>query len=354
MRDKMLFVMLLIITVAGILIGVSYYIINVVRPPNPSGPGGSGGLPIEVVFEIRPGETTAEIAANLADAGLINSAFVFQTYARLRGMDASLEAGRYTLRSDMTMDQILEVLSQAPVAEEITFTIPEGMRLEQVTEVLEDGGIVSAADFREALQETYPYQFLADRPAGATLEGYLFPDTYRIFRTATATEVVNLLLGTFDQKFDAGMREQARQKGMTIFQVVTLASIVEKEALHDEERPLIASVYLNRLEAGMALDADPTVQYAVGYNARQQRWWPVLYFDELGITSLADIDSPYNTYRYPGLPPGPICSPGLASLRAVVEPADTDYYYFVAKNDGSHAFASTLEEHNANVARYQH
>jgi UPF0755 protein len=165
--------------------------------------------------------------------------------------------------------------------------------------------------------------------------------------------VIDYLLRAFGDNFTPEMRQQAQDKGLTIFQVVTLASIVEREAVLDEERPLIASVYLNRLEAGMALDADPTVQYAMGYNELQERWWPTIYFDELQVENLTQYEHPYNTYRYPGLPPGPICSPGLASLKAVLEPDNTDYLFFVAKGDGSHAFAKTLEEHNANVAKYQ-
>jgi len=351
MREKLQFLSLLILILGVIAIGVSYYVTNVAQAPLES-PGGEEG-PVEVVFVVEPGQSTAEIAEHLARERLISSAFAFQWYARLRGMDGRLEAGRYTLRSDMTMDQILETLTSAPGPVEINITIPEGMRLEEVAELLDEKGIFAAADFRAALQETYDYDFLADRPEGASLEGYLFPDTYRIFSSDPPTRFVALMLENFGTRFDAAMREQARAEGKTIFEVVTLASIVEKEAIRDEERPLIASVYLNRLAAGMTLDADPTVQYAVGYNARQGRWWPELYFDELKIDRLSDIDSPYNTYRYPGLPPGPICSPGLAALRAVLEPADTDYYYFVAKGDGSHAFARTLEEHNANVARYQ-
>lgn len=351
MREKVQFLALLILIVGGIAIGVSYYVTNVAQAPL-QGPAGQEG-PVEVVFVIEPGQSTAEIAENLAKEQLIPSAFAFQWYARFRGMDGRLEAGRYTLRSDMTMAQILETLTSAPGPVEIEITIPEGMRLEQVAELLEEKGIFAAADFRAALQEPYDYDFLTDRPEGASLEGYLFPDTYRIFNTDPPTRLVTLMLENFGTRFDTAMRRQAQEKGMTIFEVVTLASIVEKEAILDEERPLIASVYLNRLEAGMTLDADPTVQYAIGYNARQGRWWPELYFDELKIDRLSDIDSPYNTYRYAGLPPGPICSPGLAAIQAVLWPADTDYYYFVAKGDGSHAFARTLEEHNANVAKYQ-
>jgi UPF0755 protein len=360
MRDFLRFVFLLLLILAIIVIGVSFYLIYFARfGPPPTAGGGTG--PVEVVFEVGEGESTAQIARNLEDQGLIHGFLIipadwlFRGWSSLRGMDGLLKAGRYTLRSDMTMDEILEALTKAPRQEEITFTIREGLRLEEIAEQMGEQGVVSAEEFKAALQQPYSYDFLADRPISATLEGYLFPDTYNVPRVYTATQIVDFILQNFDQKFTATMREEARQENMTVFQVVTLASIVEREAILDSERPTIASVYLNRLAAGMPLEADPTVQYALGYSHSQGRWWPVIYFDELGVDTLAEFDNPYNTYRYAGLPPGPICSPGLASLKAVVEPAQTGYYFFVAKGDGSgeHAFAKTLEEHNANVARYR-
>jgi UPF0755 protein len=169
----------------------------------------------------------------------------------------------------------------------------------------------------------------------------------------TAYDVVARMLATFDARVTEEMRLSAANQGLTVHQLVTLASLVEREAVIPEERPIIASVFLNRLRNGWLLNADPTVQYALGYDERTGTWWRRLYFDELGVNSLADIDHPYNTYRYPGLPPGPICSPGLASIQASAFPAQTDYFYFIAdchKNDGSHLFARTEEEHNANYA----
>jgi UPF0755 protein len=352
MRDFLRFTFLLLLVLAIIVVGVSLYLVYYARPPIATQEQVTGE-PVEVVFEVLPGETTSDIAAHLAEEGLIRIPIVFQLYARIMGMDSQLEAGRYILRSDMSLDEIMQTLTEAPGEPEVSFTLREGLRLEQVVASLDEQGIAPAAELERALTMTYTYDFLADRPAGATLEGYLFPDTYRMPQSYTGTQVIDFLLRAFDGKFTPAMREQAAAMDMTIFQVVTLASIVEREAVLDEERPIIASVYLNRLAAGMALDADPTVQYAMGYNRLQERWWPTIYFDELGVENLTQYDHPYNTYRYPGLPPGPICSPGLASLKAVLEPADTDYFFFVAKGDGSHAFARTLEEHNANVAKYQ-
>ncbi|MBN1484807.1 MAG: endolytic transglycosylase MltG [Chloroflexia bacterium] len=353
MRDFLLFVFLLLLVLALIAVGVSYYMVRFARAPLYA--EGADGTPREVVFEVQPGETTADIAQRLEEEGLIRSAWLFQLYARFRRLDASMEVGRYELRSDMTTTEIIETLTQPPTVIEITFTVPEGLRLEEVGEILQEAGVVSAEGWQEALQQSYDYDVLSDRPAGASLEGYLFPDTYRVPEAFTATQVVDFMLQNFDRRFDQELRQEAQEQGLSIYDVVTLASIVEREAVVDEERPIVASVYLNRLDEGMLLEADPTVQYGLGYNERQGRWWPTLYFDELDVERLAEVDHDYNTYRYPGLPPGPICGSGLASLRAVVEPADTDYYYFVAKGDGSgeHAFARTLEEHNTNVARYR-
>lgn len=352
MREFLRFLFFLLVILAVVAVGVAYYFVHFARASAPATDEGDPAAVVELEFEVRPGETTADIARNLARQGLIRSAWLFQSYARLRSMDARLEAGRYTLRSNMTMDEILEVLSRAPNAEEVVITIPEGLRLEQVVALLEREGLATAEELWAALEQPYDYAFLEDRPEGASLEGYLFPDTYRVPRAYTATQVIDFLLQTFDERMSLEMRQRAQEQGMSIYQVVTLAAIVEREAVLDAERPIIASVYLNRLEVGMPLDADPTVQYAVG---EPEAWWPELYFNELGVTRLAEYDHPYNTYRHAGLPPGPICSPGLASLQAVVEPADTEYYYFVAKGDGTgeHAFARTLQEHNANVARYQ-
>ncbi|MGC8873418.1 MAG: endolytic transglycosylase MltG [Chloroflexia bacterium] len=353
MRDFLLFLLLVVVVAALVAVGVVYYQVHLARSPMERA-GGDGS--VEVDFEVKPGESTADVARHLAEAGLIRSPGLFQLWARFRQMDSRLEAGWYRLRSDMSMNEILERLVLPPENRDKTFTIIEGLRLEEVAGSLEAQGIVPAEDFLGALQKPYAFDFLADRPEGTSLEGYLFPDTYRVPPDITATGVVETMLENFGRKVTPEMWEQARARGMTLYEVLTLASIVEREAVLDRERPIIASVYLNRLGKGMLLQADPTVQYGLGYDAEHHTWWPDLSeFARLGVSSLAEIDHPYNTYRYPGLPPGPICNPGLASIRAVLEPAETDYFFFVAKNDGSneHAFARTLEEHIANIQRYQ-
>ena len=236
----------------------------------------------------------------------------------------------------------------------VTVTIPEGRRAEEIAEILHQAGLVDPQEFLALVRsgEGFAFAFLEDRPpeASPSLEGYLFPDTYQIPRDSDARAIITLLLSTFDARFTEEMRARAHEQGLTVHEVVTLASIVEREAVLPEERPLIASVFRNRLARGMKLDADPTVQYAMGYDEAQKTWWRTLLVEDY------QFDSPYNTYRRVGLPPGPICNPGLASIEAVLSPEDTDYLYFVANTvagDGSHVFARTFEEHQRNIARYQ-
>jgi UPF0755 protein len=281
-----------------------------------------------------------------------------------QGLDVSLEAGTYSLRPNMTMHEIALALQQGG-AQGVTVTIPEGWRLEQVGWVLEQQGLMRSDDFvAQARTGQYPYTWLADRPLGASLEGFLFPDTYQLALDATPSSVVELMLATFDQRVVAEIEGRLAGKTifdlalgayrpMTVYDVVTLASIVEREAVIPEERPIIASVYLNRLdpahieETALRLSADPTVQYAKGFDPATGNWWNPMLPGE-GQT----VDSPYNTFIVQGLPPGPIANPGLASILAVLNAANTDYLYFHAVGDGSHAFAATLEEHLQNQAQH--
>jgi UPF0755 protein len=319
-------------------------------------PAGTDDTP--VTFVVQPGETAASVAQRLQEAGLISNAELFRRYLQYKGMDAGLEAGTYTLRQTMTIPEIAEAL-QTGLRPERVVTIREGLRLEEVAAAVAVQTGIAEADFIAIVTTGWratdlkDYPFLADLPPGATLEGYLFPETYRLPEEVTAYDVVARMLATFDARVTEEMRLGAANQGLTVHQLVTLASLVEREAVIPEERPVIAGVFFNRLRNGWLLNADPTVQYALGYDEKSGKWWRRLYFDELGVNSLADIDHPYNTYRYPGLPPGPICSPGLASIQASAFPAQTDYFYFLAdchKKDGSHLFARTEEEHNANYA----
>lgn len=320
-------------------------------------PAGTDDTP--VTFVVQPGETAAQVAQRLQEMGLITDAELFRRYLQYKGMDAGIEAGTYTLRRTMTIPEIAEALQTGHRPERV-LTVREGLRLEEVAAVVAAQTGIPEEEFRSfatsgwrASDLPVKYGFLNTLPPDATLEGFLFPETYRLPEEVRAYDVVARMLATFDARVTEEMRLAGANQGLALYQMVTLASIVEREAVIPDERPIIASVFLNRLRNGWLLGADPTVQYALGYDEKQGTWWRRLYFDELGINTLADIDHPYNTYRYPGLPPGPICSPGLASIQAVAFPAQTDYFYFIAdchKNDGSHLFARNEEEHNANYA----
>jgi UPF0755 protein len=326
----------------------------------------AAATPHPMQFVVQPGSTARTIAENLQNAGLIGDARLFEAYVRVNGLAEDLQAGAYTLSPSMTLSEIANTLQHA-VAPSIRLTIPEGWRLEQTADSLSASGVVVGAEYRKlASDPTWrptsdgggagpnAYGFLDSRPAGATLEGYLYPDTYELVKErASAQDLLRRQLDNF-ARLAAPAYEQAVAGGelrLSLHQVVTLASIVEREAVLDDERPVIAGVYLNRLAKKMKLDADPTVQYAMGYQAASGQWWKTpVSLDEYG-----QVESPYNTYLHDGLPPGPIASPGIASIRAVLHPAQHDYLYFVALPDGSgrHAFSRTYEEHLENVRRYR-
>jgi len=312
-------------------------------------PAGEGET---VPFVVEAGETTGTVAARLAEQGLIRDAELFRLYVRYQGLDRGLEAGNYELSPSMTIPQIAERLQQGRAAE-VVVTIPEGWRMEQIAAMLDQKSVLSGQEFLSLAREgDFAYAFLEDRPPGATLEGYLFPDTYRLPAEATGTDLIERMLVNFDRRVTPQMRQDAAAQELSLFQVVTLASIVEREGVVKEELPLIASVYRNRLDRGMKLDADPTVQYALGFQPDTGQWWK----RPLRLEEYTQVDSPYNTYLHPGLPPGPICNPGLAAIKAVIYPAQSDYLFFVrddVADDGSHVFAQTLEEHVRNRQRYQ-
>jgi len=224
----------------------------------------------------------------------------------------------------------------------IAITFPEGLTIAEMSKIFEGHGFGSAASFVAAAHD--PALAKSFDPGARDLEGYIFPDTYTVPRRTDANVLVHQMVERFEKVVTPDMRQAAADRGVTVRQLVTLASIVEKETAQPAERPEIAAVYSNRLKIGMPLQCDPTVIYAL---ERVGKFDGNLRRDDLAF------DSPYNTYRYPGLPPGPIAAPGKASLEAAAHPADADYLYFVSRNDGSHAFARTLDEHNRNVQRYQ-
>jgi len=316
-----------------------------------------GGPSGPVTFGVAQGESVSSVAKRLETAGLLRDGTSFVLLARLRGLDRGIQAGRHELRPDMEAEEILGALQVARTPG-VRVLVPEGRRAEELASILAAADVASAAEFRALAAEPLSgrearYGAIAARPGGQGLEGYLFPDTYEFEVDAGAEAVLDTLLTTFVSRFDAAMLERARQLDMSPHSVVTLASIVEREARLDSERPRIARVFLNRLAAApRLLDADPTVQYALGFDANGDTWWKrPLTTDDLAV------DSQYNTYRVAGLPPGPIASPGLDSLRAVLWAEEGPWMFFVANEvtcDGSHVFATTFEEHRRNIGRYQH
>ena len=282
----------------------------------------------EQFVEIPQGLGTRAIGERLAAAGIVRDAITFRAALWKEGGATKLRAGEYRFTDPMTPFQVIDKLRRGDVYV-IPITFPEGLNVLEMAKIFEQKGFGTAQSFVDA---------------GRSFEGYLFPDTYALPRRTDASKLVHLMHDTFERALSEDIRAAARARGLTERQLVTLASIVEKETGNPAERPLVASVYENRLRIGMALQCDPTIIYALELAGR--------YDGNIRHDDLM-FDSPYNTYRYPGLPPGPIASPGRASLDAVVHPADSDYLYFVSRNDGSHVFAKTLAEHARNVQKYQ-
>lgn len=323
----------------------------------------AGVDPQPVAFVVPPGAPAKAIAQDLQSAGLIDDALLFEAYVRVNGLANRLEAGEYTLDPTMTIPEIAEAL-QNSVAPSITVTMRPGWRLEQTAEALTRSGVVDGDEYRRAAlaadlsglpaEDRQGYSFLQFLPAGQSLEGYLYPDSYQLLRDdASAADLLRRQLDEFETKVMPVYWEAIAQGAtdLELHDVLTVASIVEREAVLDEERPLIAGVYLNRLARGMRLEADPTVQYAMGFQPESGQWWKTpVYLEEY-----SQVISPYNTYLNAGLPPGPIAAPRLASIQAVLAPAQHDYLYFVAEPGGTgrHVFARTFDEHLENVRRYR-
>ena len=294
----------------------------------------------EQFVEIPGGSGTRTIGDRLVAAGVVRDPLTFRAALMISGQARVLKAGEYRFDRPMTPLEALGKIARGDVYV-VTVTIPEGLTIREMAALAESRGVGTAAEFITDANDRSLMRGLD--PSARNLEGYLFPDTYPVTRT-DARRLVRAMVGRFEHVFTPEMRAAVEQRGLSIHQTVTLASIVEKEAARPDERPMVAAVYLNRIRRGIPLQCDPTVIYALQlagkYNGNLRR-------DDLMF------DSPYNTYRYPGLPPGPIASPGRAALDAAIHPADVDYLYFVSRNDGSHAFARTLDEHNRNVQKYQ-
>ncbi len=307
-------------------------------------PAGAAGAPPQV-FTIQQGESVPSIASRLESAHLIRSALLFRLDVKLRGADAQIKAGDFRLSPSQTPQQVIDAITHAPSEATAQVLIPEGWRIGQIADRLVQDNLIDRDRFVAlTLTGTFQTDFLPAQPGGSAVEGFLFPDTYDFPRNGADREqrILDMMLQNFGTRVPPSLRQEATANGYTLDQVITLASIVEREAQLDSERPIIAGVFYNRLKQGMNLDADPTTQYALG---QEGDWWPYLRLDP------NTVDNPYNTYVNPGLPPGPICNPGLASIEAAIHPTPSDYLYFVACGNHGHAFATTLDEHERNRVR---
>jgi UPF0755 protein len=294
----------------------------------------------DVVVSISPRTPSMAIFALLEERGVLRDARLGMVALKIFHRGKTLKAGEYRFSGPRTPEQVVLSLVAGDV---VTYrvTVPEGFTAEEIFSLFSSQGFSTLRDYQAFFQK--PGELEGPPKEASTLEGFLFPDTFTITRSMGAREILGAMTRQFARRLPEGFEKSARDQGMTVLQATTLASLVEKETAIAAERPIVAGVYRNRLKRGMLLQCDPTTIYAL---KRLGSWRGALARSELAV------DEPYNTYVRPGLPPGPICNPGIASLRAAVAPADVPFLYFVAAGDGSHLFSATYEEQQQNAARY--
>lgn len=334
-----LYILVFLFVVFTIGVGAYFYIVVQIEKP------------IEKVgfyrnFVISFGESATQIGNKLAKEGLIGDSFYFKFYLWKSGLKSSIKAGEYSLSSAMNIPAIVDIISKGKITEkEVSVLIQEGLTSFEMEEVLVGKGLVERGQFKDAIggkrmNRYYKYDFLLDKPKDANLEGYLFPDTYNFYIKTSSEEIIEKMLNNFDKKVDSQMRIEIARQGKTIFEVLTLASIVQKEANGVNDMKIVAGIFINRMEIGMPLDSDATINFVSGKKMRQP-----LYSD-------LEIDSLYNTYKNSGLPPGPISNPGLSAIEAVVWPEKSSYFYFLHAPDGKAVYSKTYDEHLKNKAKY--
>jgi len=297
-----------------------------------------------IAVVIKKGSSASDIGVVLKEKAIIRSSLAFKIYIQATGKQKSILAGEYTLNSKDSMFKIVEELSKGPSL--IWVTIPEGLRSEEIAQ-----RFISAFNLDSASAQSFKKEFLE---AAADKEGYLFPDTYLLAKTTTATNVVKLLTLTFDKKMDAQLQAQIDKGSLSLSQTMILASLVERETKTEDERPIVAGILIKRFEEGWPLQVDATLQYALAnikYDAISDdlskiKWWqPATSEDK-------KVKSSYNTYLNAGLPPTPIANPGLSSIKSVIYPQDSDYWYYLHDSEGNIHYAKTLQEHNQNISKY--
>jgi UPF0755 protein len=286
-------------------------------------------------FVVTKGTNAEKVGQQLYDKGFIKNPFAFKLYVQLFDKTQKVQAGQFKLSPSYNLAQIVDALSKGPV--ELWVTIPEGLRREEVVEK-----VITSLELKDAKADTFRSDFLAQTKS---LEGQLFPDTYLFGREVTPTQVIKVLTNNFDKKY--ADVEKEKTVNLTRNEIITLASIIQREAITPDDMRGVASTFINRRNIGMNLGSDVTVEYALGYDKTEKTWWK----KDLNSDDLA-ISSPYNTRKYNGLPPAPICNPGLVALKAASNPPQTEYLYFLSDKDGALHFGKTLAEHNKNIATY--
>jgi UPF0755 protein len=291
-------------------------------------------------FLIVKGSSAEDIGSGLKKAGLIKNSLAFKWYLQVAGKQTKVQTGEYRLSPSFSLTRLVAELMKGPT--EVWVTVPEGLRKEEIAQRFVQGLSVKNS-------EVFVANFLE---ASKVKEGFLFPDTYLFPKDVTGTAVANKLISTFDKKVEATMKADIQKGGYSLNQVITMASILERETKTDTERPVVAGILYRRVKAGWPLQADATVQYAIANTkcqitaAKCDNWWTPLIKDDL------EIKSPYNTYKYPGLPPAPIANPGLSSIRAAIYPQDSPYWFYLHDSEEQIHYAETIEEHNANIRKY--
>lgn len=281
-----------------------------------------------VIFVINQGDPIKSVASNLKKEGLIRDPLAFFILVKQKGVEKYIQAGDFRLSPSMSASEVIDELQHGTV--DVWVTIPEGWRNEEIALLLARELSVPENEFLKLAEE-----------------GYMFPDTYLIPRQASASGAAELMRRNFDKKVTEPLANDIKASSLSLHEIITMASLIEREAKHDEDRPIIAGILFNRLNDNMVLNIDATLQYALGYQIAEKSWWKKSLTNED-----KEVESPYNTYQFPGLPPGPIANPGLSSITAVLHPSDTEYYYYLADSEGVNHYAITLEEHNANIERY--
>ncbi|WP_379136163.1 endolytic transglycosylase MltG [Paenibacillus sp. sgz500958] len=336
----LLVLILLLALAAG---GGAWYVWKGMQPVEPAGPA--------VTFTIEKGMGSSEIADLLENNGIIRNSLFFKGYLKWTKEGAQFKAGTYNAKPGDTYDNLISRLNAGDVVkkEMVTFTVPEGFTAQQVVVKLAEAWNVDSSlflklvDSGEGLKESEILGIPKDQELRHRLEGYLFPETYEVVKESTPAEVVEVMLEQLQKKLDAipDWQQKLKERGLTLHELLTVASLVEREVVVDSERPLVAGVIYNRLEKGQKLEIDATVQYLLD----KQK-------DRL-LNKDLEVVSPYNTYKTEGLPPGPICNPGIAAIEAALSPKKSDYFFYVTKKDGSqgHLFAKTYKEHLANIQK---